>query len=141
MGCRNVFVGCGVFALLATIALGIGAYFVWQWAAPAVTAIGKLPADIERTVRGATDIGANVREINGQRSLELRMKVPFNPNDASVAEPTVREIVRIVREDVPVNLGLQRLEVRLYRDDGKGGRTERVFKFDLTKPNAPAIRI
>lgn len=140
MGCRNVLIGCGVFGLLATIALGIGAYFVWQWAAPTVTAISKLPAEIERTVRGATDIGVNVRETNGIRTLELRMKVPFNPNDASIAEPTVQDIVRLVRQDIPINLGVKRLEVRLYRESN-GSRVERTYRFDLTNPNAPMIRI
>lgn len=132
-GCLRALVILGV-----VVALGIGALvFVgvnfWNRVAPSVQGFLKLPQQIERVVPDLNGISINFRDQNGRRTLHLDARVPFDPTSAPRAPQVANQMLEVVRSQLPKDLPLQRLEVRLYREQN-GGRQEKIFSFDLTNP-------
>jgi hypothetical protein len=139
-GCLRVLLIVGVVIVLGIGALVIFGLNLWNRYGPSVQQFVALPQQIERVLPDLGGVGVNFRETNGRRTLNLEAKVPFDPTNALRAPEVANKILQIVRSQMPKDLPVQRLEVRLYREIN-GGRQEKVFSFDLTNPKpAPVPR-
>jgi hypothetical protein len=124
MGCRNFAVGCGIFALISVIALGVGGWWVYQQFGPTVQAYIEFGQKVESTLNGISDVSTFV----------ISARVPFDPNDLKQAEQTAQKIATLAKQlPLPPKTKVPNLEVKLYRD-ANGGKSEHTFKFDLSKP-------
>ena len=132
-GCLRVLVVLGVVVVLGIGALVFFGVNLWNRFGPSVQQFMALPQQIERVVPDLKGIGVNFRDLNGRRTLRLDARVPFDPTNAPRAPQVANRILEIVRSQMPKDLPVQRLEVRLYREEN-GGRQEKIFSFDLTNP-------
>ena len=134
MGCRNFAVGCGIFALIAIAALGVGGWWVYQQFGPTVQAYIAFGQKVESTLNGVGDVSTNLNSNNGKNTFVISARVPFDPNDLKHAEQTAQKIANLAKQlPLPANAKVPNLEVKLYRD-ANGGKSEHTFKFDLSKP-------
>jgi hypothetical protein len=134
MGCRNVAVGCGIFALIAVAVLGIGGFWFYQQFGPTVQAYIAFGQKVESTLNGISDVSTNLNSNNGKNTFVISARVPFDPNDLKQAEQTAQKIATLAKQlPLPANAKVPNLEVKLYRD-ANGGKSEHTFKFDLSKP-------
>ena len=140
MGCRNFAVGCGIFALISVIALGVGGFWVYQQFGPTVQAYIAFGQKVESTLNGISDVSTNLNSDNGKNTFVISARVPFDPNDLKQAEQTAQKIATLAKQlPLPANAKVPNLEVKLYRD-ANGGKSEHTFKFDLSKPIPQAER-
>jgi hypothetical protein len=132
-GCLRVLLVLGVVVVLGIGALVFFGVSLWNRYGPSVQQFVALPQQIERALPDLGGVGVNFRDLNGRRTVSLEARVPFDPTSAPRAPQVANRILEIVRSQMPKDLPVQRLEVRLYREQN-GGRQEKVFSFDLTDP-------
>ncbi len=133
-GCLKVLIG---FAIVGALGLGALVYFgVNFWnntVAPNLQNLAQVQKQIERVLPDMNSLRVNFQSVNGRQTLRFEARVGFDPSTAPRAPQIANEILRIVQQQMPKELPLERLEVRLYREMG-GGRQERTFSFDLNNP-------
>ena len=134
MGCRNFAAGCGIFALIAVVALGAGGWWVYQQFAPTFQAYIAFGQKVESTLTGISDVSTNLNSDNGKNTFVISARTKFDPNDLKQAEQVAQKIATLAKQlPLPANTKVPNLEVKLYRD-ASNKKVERSFKFDLSKP-------
>ena len=138
---KGFLIGCGVVALLIVGGLVAGGLWIWNQAGPTITqglaSLQKLEAELKKVVPDLKGLNVQVQTINGKTVLKLSAPVPFNPSEGAQAEKTAKEILEVVRKNLPSGIPASALELRLFRSLANGAKQERTFRFDLTRVTPP----
>jgi hypothetical protein len=139
---KGFLIGCGVVVLLVLGGLVAGGLWIWNQAGPAITQgvqqMQKLEAELKKIVPDLKGLNVNLQTVNGKTTLKLSSPVPFDPSSGIQAEKTAKQMLEVVRQNLPSSIPASSLELKLFRNLPNGAKQERTFKFDLTpKPIAP----
>jgi hypothetical protein len=134
---KGLLIGCGVVVILILGGLVAGGLWVWNQAEPAITQglqqMQKLEAELKKIVPDLKGLSVNLQTVNSKTTLKLSAPVPFDPASGQEAEKTAKQMLEVVRKNLPPGIPASSLELKLFRNLPNGGKQERTFKFDLTK--------
>ena len=134
---KGLLIGCGVVAVLIIGGLVAGGLWVWNQAGPAITQgvqqFQKLEKELQKVVPDVKGLNFSVQTNNNKTTIKLSAPVPFDPSSGAQAEKTAKQMLEVIRKNLPTGIPASALELRLFRDLPNGGKQERTFKFDLTQ--------
>ena len=137
---KGFLIGCGLVVLLVVGGLVAGGLWIWNQAGPTITQglaqFQKLESELKKVVPNLKGLNFQVQTNNGKTTLKLSAPVTFNPSEGAQAEKTAKQMLEVIRKNLPSGIPASSLELRLFRDLANGSKQERTFRFDLA-PVAP----
>jgi hypothetical protein len=134
---RGLLIGCGVVAILIVGGLVAGGLWIWNQAGPAITQgvqqMQKLEKELQKVVPDLKGLDFQIQTKNNKTTLKLSAPVPFDPSSGAQAEKIAKQMLEVIRQNLPVGIPATGLELRLFRNLPNGAKQERTFKFDLSQ--------
>ncbi|MEY4532122.1 MAG: hypothetical protein RLZZ156_2845, partial [Deinococcota bacterium] len=117
---RGLLIGCGVVAILIVGGLVAGGLWIWNQAGPAITQgvqqMQKLEKELQKVVPDLKGLDFQIQTKNNKTTLKLSAPVPFDPSSGAQAEKIAKQMLEVIRQNLPVGIPATGLELRLFRN-------------------------